>query len=152
MFYGFEPVYNKDSEILILGSFPSVKSREQNFYYGHPRNRFWKVLEDNYKVKIENFADKKIDFLLKHKIALWDIISECEIEGSNDSKIKNYKTADLDIILKAADIKKILLNGKKAFKIFTDNFLYDHIKVLCLPSTSPANTAFGADKWKRALM
>lgn len=148
---GFEPVFDKNSEILILGSFPSVISRENGFYYGNKRNRFWNVLSKIFEVEIGNEKEKKTEFLLRHKIALWDIVETCEIEGALDSKIKNHTVVDLDTILNTAKINKIILNGKKAFKIFSERYSFKNLEIVCLPSTSPANISFDFTKWKNAL-
>lgn len=138
-----EPIYDKDSEILILGSFPSVKSREVGFYYGHPQNRFWKVLEKVFDEKIE---DKK-SFLHQHHIALYDVIYQCDIQGSSDAHIKDVIPSDLISILNKTQIKKVYTTGKKAYTLYM-KFQYPqtHIPAICLPSTSPANAAFSLDK------
>lgn len=143
----FPPLYNKDSKILILGSFPSVKSREQMFFYGHPQNRFWKVLSAVFNSKLPETIEEKKQFLLKHGIALWDVIASCEITGSSDSSIKNVKVNDLSIIFKEADIRQIFVNGRTAEKYFK-KYTKDKIKrdALCLPSTSPANAAWSLDE------
>lgn len=143
----FPPLYNKDSKILILGSFPSVKSREQMFFYGHPQNRFWKVLSAVFNSKLPETIEEKKQFLLKHGIALWDVIASCEITGSSDSSIKNVKVNDLSVIFKEADIRQIFVNGRTAEKYFK-KYTKDKIKrdALCLPSTSPANAAWSLDE------
>ena len=147
---GFEPVYDKNSEILILGSFPSVISREVGFYYGNRRNRFWSLLGKIFREEIGENVDSKKAFLLKHGIALWDIAESCDVKGSSDSEIKNVSVVDLDIILNVADIGLIICNGKKSYEIFSKN--YDlPIKSVCLPSTSPANVSFDESKWFDAL-
>ena len=137
------PIYiNKDSTILILGSFPSVKSREQNFYYGHPQNRFFKVLGSIFHEDVHNTVDSKKAFLNKHRIALYDVIEECDIEGSADSTIKNVTPIYLKSILKKyPNIKSIGVNGKKASSLFKKYLEKDcgGVKVVHLPSTSPAN-------------
>ena len=150
------PVWNRDSRVLILGSFPSVRSRETGFFYGHPQNRFWRVIaaatENDIPVTIE---DKK-NLLLSSKIALWDVIAECEITGSADSSIKNAVPNDLTVILSNADIKKIFVNGKTAEKYY-NKYIRDSLgrEAVCLPSTSPANAAWTAEKlieeWKRQI-
>ena len=114
----FPPLYNKDSEILILGSFPSVKSREQKFFYGHPQNRFWKVVSAVFECNEPETIEEKKVFLLANKIALWDVIASCEITGSSDSSIKDVKANDLSKILEEADIKQIFVNGRTAEKYF----------------------------------
>ena len=145
----FGPVYDSYSRILILGSFPSVKSREINFYYGHRNNRFWKILGMLFNEEIE---DKK-SFLLKHHIALFDVIESCDIIGSSDASIQNVKPNDLSIILNNSKIKTIYLNGSKAYELY-NRFCKDKysIKTVRLPSTSPANAAYSIDdlfnEWK----
>ena len=144
----FEPIYNANSRILILGTLPSVKSREQNFYYGHPQNRFWKVLAricETEKVP-ESIEEKKI-FLLEHQIAVWDVIAECDIIGSSDSSIKNVVPTDLNIILKNASIQQIYGNGGKAYTLY-QKYSYPKIQreMVKLPSTSPANAAWQIER------
>ncbi|MDY4641762.1 MAG: DNA-deoxyinosine glycosylase [Erysipelotrichaceae bacterium] len=145
----FGPVYDSDSRILILGSFPSVKSREINFYYGHRNNRFWKILGMLFNEEIED----KMSFLLKHHIALFDVIESCDIIGSSDASIQNVKPNDLSIILNNSKIKTIYLNGSKAYELY-NRFCKDKysIKTVRLPSTSPANAAYSIDdlfnEWK----
>lgn len=154
--HGFEPLYDSSSNILILGTMPSVKSREQNFYYGHPQNRFWKLLAALYGDNIPNtIAEKKL-FLHSHHIALWDVISECDIIGSSDSSIKNVVPADLSVILNSADIKCIYANGAKAYDLYMKySYGMTKRKIVKLPSTSPANAAFQMDRliniWKSIL-
>lgn len=147
------PVYDKSSRILILGSFPSLKSREQMFFYAHPQNRFWRVLAMVLNKPVPETTEEKQSFLLSSGIAVWDVLAQCEITGSSDSSIKNAVPNNLDIILKTADIEKIFVNGKTAEKYF-NKYIKDTIKreAICLPSTSPANAAYSleklADKWK----
>ena len=113
-----EPVYDKNSKILILGSFPSVKSREAGFFYGHPQNRFWKVLAAMCECEVPVTIEEKKVFLLENHIAVWDVIRSCDIEGSSDSSIKNVIPNDLGLILEEADIKQIYVNGKKAEQLY----------------------------------
>ena len=143
----FPPLYNKQSQILILGSFPSVKSREQMFFYGHPQNRFWKVVSSVLNCPTPQSIPQKSEFLLNHSIALWDVIASCDIEGSSDSSIKNVTPNDLTEILSSANIKQIFTNGRTAEKYFT-KYTQPVIgrKSICLPSTSPANAAWSADR------
>ena len=141
------PFYDKNSRILILGSFPSVKSREQEFYYAHPQNRFWKVLaavfEDNLPVSV----DEKKEFLKKHNIALWDVINSCSIAGSSDLSINDVTPNDISLILNNTRIQKIFLNGKTAYKYYKKYLdKITDISAVCLPSTSPANAAFNLEK------
>lgn len=153
----FSPIYNKDSRILILGSFPSVKSREINFYYGHPQNRFWKILENIYNEKIDNNIEQKKEFLLKNNIALWDVIKNCEIEGSSDSSIKNAVPNDIEVLINKTNIKIICCNGNTSYKLFMKYFKnkITTIPVICLPSSSPANAKFSLDTltniWKEKI-
>ena len=109
----FEPVYDENSRILILGTFPSVKSREQQFYYGHPQNRFWKLLAALTGWKVPKTISEKKELLLQNGIAIWDVVASCEIVGSSDSSIRNVVPADLNRILQAAPVRKIYANGGK---------------------------------------
>lgn len=138
------PVYDENSRILILGSFPSVKSREAKFFYGHPQNRFWKVVSAVMGEECPLTIDDKKIFLLRNHIAVWDVIHSCDIEGSSDSSIKNVTPNDLDKILSGVAIKQIFTNGNTAYKLFHK---YNPDKTaLKLPSTSPANAAFSLDR------
>ena len=149
----FPPLYNENSKILILGSFPSVKSREQMFFYGHKQNRFWKVLSAVFDSPTPQTIEEKKTFLLENNIALWDVIASCEITGSSDSSIKNVVANDLSEILKNANIKQIFVNGKAAEKYY-NKYTKPIVKrdAICLPSTSPANAAWSieklVDEWK----
>ncbi len=153
VYHEIEPVYDQDSKILILGSFPSVKSRENHFFYGHPQNRFWKVLENLYDVHFTDIESKK-KFLHEKHIALWDVIESCEIEGSSDSSIKNIKLNDIKRIIDESAIEKVFVNGRKAQQYY-DKYILDKTKMPCipLPSTSPANAAYTLEKlimqWKQ---
>ena len=141
------PVYDENSEVLILGSFPSVKSREQGFFYGHPQNRFWKVTAAVFGERVPETVEEKKAFLLRNHIALWDVIGSCEIEGSADSSIRNVIPNDLSVILDAADIKGIFINGKTAYKYYrkyTEKVIGR--EAVYLPSTSPANAAWTLEK------
>ena len=113
----FSPVYNEESRILILGSFPSVKSRENQFYYGHPQNRFWKVIAGIFKEPLPQTIDEKEDLLLRHRIAVWDVIDSCDIVGSSDSSIRNVVPNDMNLILSNAKIQGIFANGGKAHQL-----------------------------------
>jgi len=139
----FPPLYDKSSKILILGSFPSIKSREQMFFYGHPQNRFWKVVSAVLGQETPITIDEKKNFLLSNNIALWDVISSCDITGSSDSSIKNVVANDLTEILDNANIKQIFVNGKTAEKYY-NKYIRDKINrnAICLPSTSPANAGW----------
>lgn len=155
VFHEIEPVYDKESEILILGSFPSIKSRESQFYYGHPQNRFWKIMEELYHVQLDSIEIKKI-FLHQNHIALWDVIASCEIENSSDASIKNIQVNDIQKIVNESKIKKIFVNGKKAQEYY-ERYIYNQTRMPCilLPSTSPANAIYSLDrlleKWKMIL-
>jgi len=143
----FLPLYDNESKILILGSFPSVKSREQMFFYGHPQNRFWKVVSAVLGTEVPLSVEEKRFLLHSNHIALWDVIASCDIEGSADSSIKNVVANDFTDILKTADIKQIFVNGKTAEKYY-NKFVKNTIgrEAVCLPSTSPANAAWNIDR------
>ena len=143
----FPPLYNGNSKILILGSFPSVKSREQMFFYGHPQNRFWKVISAVFCEKTPETIEDKKEFLLSHGIALWDSVKSCDIVGSSDSSIKNVVPNDIGIILKSADIRAIFTNGKTSDKYY-NMYIKDAVgrDSICLPSTSPANAAWNLER------
>lgn len=150
---GFEPIYNKNSKILILGSFPSAISRKNNFYYGNPQNKFWKMMERFFSVKFFNVEDK-IDFVLSHNFALWDIVESCNISGSLDKNIKDVKFVDLRQVLPPhTNVKKILCNGKKSFELTQKYLIKNNLNfnVVCMPSTSSANTRFNFEIWEREL-
>ena len=138
-----DPIYNSESRILILGSFPSVKSREIGFFYGHPQNRFWCVLAELFSEEKPETVDDKKTFLLRHRIALWDVIASCDIVGSSDSSIKNVVSNNISTILNSADIKAIFVNGKTAQRLYTKHILpQTNRPAILLPSTSPANAAW----------
>ncbi|MBR1930022.1 MAG: DNA-deoxyinosine glycosylase [Lachnospiraceae bacterium] len=141
------PLFNEQSRILILGSFPSIKSREAMFFYGHPQNRFWRVVAAVYEDTFPETVPERRDFLIRHKIAAWDVIKSCDIEGSSDSSIRNVTANDLRVILDAAPIRHIYVNGKTAEKMYrkyTENLI--HRPAICLPSTSPANAAWSLER------
>ena len=146
LIHELEPVFDEKSEILILGSFPSVKSRETGFYYGHPQNRFWRVLEQLYDSALLTTVEEKKQFLKEHHIALWDVIEQCDIIGSSDSSIKNVIPTAIDQILQETQIKKIYVNGKTAerlYRKYTEKIT--KISAIVLPSTSPANASCSLD-------
>lgn len=151
--HNIPPVFDKDSEVLILGSFPSVKSRKSEFFYGHPQNRFWKVTAAVFGCDAPKTTEEKKAFLLKNHIALWDVVGSCEIEGSADSTIKNVVPNDIEMILSTADIRQIFVNGKTGEKYYK-KYIQPKINraAVCLPSTSPANAAKSLadliDEWK----
>jgi len=152
-FSGFPPVFDKDSEVLILGSFPSVKSRAVSFYYGNRQNRFWKTVYSFFGEEYfpELTIPEKKSFLLRRHIALWDICEECDVAGSSDVSIKNYRIADLSAILSKADIKLIILNGAIAYKIFSEKYKDIGVEYVKLSSTSPANPKFNPEEWRKTL-
>lgn len=151
--HNIPPVYDERSTRLILGSFPSVLSRRTDFFYGHPQNRFWKVLAVVFDCPLPTTVAEKKSLILSHNLALFDVIASCEIAGSEDSAIKNVIPNDLSPILKNSKITHIFVNGKTAEKYY-DKYLRSEtgIDCICLPSTSPANAAFSLDKlvksWK----
>lgn len=148
---GLAPVYNEDSLVLILGSFPSVKSRESCFYYGHKQNRFWKMLCGYFNEPVAQTPIERKTFVLRHRIALWDMVTECEIQGSADASVKNAKLAELSVIISNTKLKKILLNGTLAYDLFLQNYANIDIPYEKMPSTSPANPRYDEERWKRAL-
>lgn len=150
----FKPVFNSDSKVLILGSIPSVKSRETNFYYGHPRNRFWTVLSYiTNTFPIPDSIDSKKNMLVQNNIALWDVIKSCEISGSSDSSIRNVEVNDINYLLKSSKINNLYANGNLAYKLFI-KFCFNKTNkdIIKLPSTSPANASYRLRdlimKWK----
>ncbi len=152
----FEPIFNENSKILILGTFPSVKSREGEFYYHHPQNRFWKLLSALTKETLPETIEAKKVMLLKHHIAIWDVIYQCDIYGSSDSSIKNVIPNDINIILDKCNIKQIIANGDKAFQLYNKYCLpITHRDCVKMPSTSPANAAWSLEQlievWGKAI-
>lgn len=148
------PLFAADSKILILGSFPSVKSRETMFFYGHPRNRFWCVLAAVFSDELPETVGEKRAFLLRHRIALWDVIASCDIVNSSDAKIKNAAVNDISSILASAKIERVYVNGKTAAKLYEKHIEpKTGIKAVPLPSTSPANAAVSLEAlilaWER---
>lgn len=149
------PLYDEHSRVLVLGSFPSVKSRQTAFFYGHPQNRFWKVLArvfadegtDPCAAAVPETIEEKRRFLLAHRVAVWDVIASCDIAGSADSSIRDVVPNDLSVILNRAQIRQIFVNGKTAEKYFR-RYIEPKIgrQAVCLPSTSPANAAFSVDR------
>ncbi|MHB1485901.1 MAG: DNA-deoxyinosine glycosylase [Saccharofermentanales bacterium] len=141
-----EPVYDENSQILILGTFPSVKSRETSFFYGHPKNRFWQVISAVYNCAVPEDVEAKKRFLISRKIALWDVVKQCEINGSSDMSIRNVIPNDIDMILSESKIRYIFTNGKMAEKLFR-KYIRPQIKIdaISLPSTSPANAGYSSE-------
>ena len=147
----FEPVFDSRSEVLILGSIPSAASRGAGFYYGHPRNRFWPLIASLYGEAVPAGSAEKAALLLRHRLALWDTIESCDIEGSSDASARHIVPADLGRITGAAPIRLVLLNGALAGKLYRR---YQQprlgIPALVLPSTSPANAAWTAERLAEA--
>lgn len=147
------PLYDGNSKTLILGSFPSVKSREAAFFYGHPQNRFWAVIAKVLGCEKPVTVEEKTKLILENNLAMWDVIASCEIEGSADSTIRNVTANDLSVIISNSKVDRIIVNGKTAEKYY-NKYTYPKtgIKAICLPSTSPANAAWSIDKlveaWK----
>lgn len=134
------PIYDQNSKILILGSIPSVKSREVGFYYGNPKNQFWDILSDIFQEEIKDDIESKKQFLYKRHIALWDVIKSCTITASSDSSIKDVVVNDILSIIKKSKITKIFTTGKKAYHLYNKHLFKNiGIKAVYLPSTSPAN-------------
>ena len=155
--HGFPACYDQESRILILGSFPSIKSREMGFFYGHPQNRFWKILERVFQEEVPASVEGRRQYALSHHLALYDSLESCLIKGSEDASIEEEVPADLTPILQKGKIERILLNGKKAQTAFYAHQKIDsNIKIIDLPSTSSANAAWSLDKlveaWRKALI
>lgn len=152
----FNPVFNKESKILILGTFPSVKSREVEFYYGHPQNRFWKVLASITDNPVPSTIEEKKVILLSNHIAIWDVIESCEITGSSDSSIRNVVPAAIESVVGNSNITRIYGNGGTAKKLY-DKYVRDKVgmEIYGLPSTSPANASFSLERlisiWKEKI-
>ena len=145
--HDFEPVFDENSKVLILGTFPSVKSRENQFYYGHPQNRFWKVIAGLTESKVPQTIEEKKKLLLEHGLAIWDVIESCDIIGSSDSSIKNVVPADIERVVANSKIQNIYANGGTAKKLYEK---YSQKKtgreIIGLPSTSPANAAYSLER------
>ncbi len=141
-----EPIFDENARILILGSFPSRKSREEMFFYGHPQNRFWRVVATVFEQETPTTVEEKRCFLLANNVALWDVIASCDITGSADSSIRNVVANDLRKILSVAEIRQIFVNGRTAekyYKKYVERVIGR--EAICLPSTSPANAAWSVD-------
>lgn len=145
--HDFEPVFDENSKVLILGTFPSVKSRKNQFYYGHPQNRFWKVIAGLTESEVPQTIEEKKKLLLEHGIAIWDVIESCDIIGSSDSSIKNVVPADIERVVVNSKIQNIYANGGTAKKLYEK---YSQKKtgreIIGLPSTSPANAAYSLER------
>lgn len=145
--HNLSPIYDENSKVLILGSMPSVKSREQGFYYAHPKNRFWKTLEKVFEEEIGSTTSERKAFVLKHSIALFDVIKSCDINSSSDSSIKNIVPNNISKILKETKIEVIFTTGKKAYDLYNKYiFSKTKMKAMYLPSTSPANCPKGIEE------
>ena len=143
----FGPLYDESSRVLILGSFPSVKSREQNFFYGHPQNRFWKVVSAIFEQPVPQTIEEKKQLILGNGLALWDSIASCEITGSSDSSIRNARANDIRIILDSCNIERIYCNGRKSHELYKKYIeLQTGREAVCLPSTSPANAQWTLER------
>ena len=153
----FLPVVDENCRILILGSFPSVKSREDGFFYGHPQNRFWRMLATIFGEDVPADIHTKTALLLRHHVALWDVIASCEITGSADASVKHAVPVDIDRVLSVATIEQVICNGSLAGKLYQKHLesIVD-LKPTVLPSTSPANAAWSLAQlvniWREALM
>lgn len=153
----FSPIYDENSSVLILGSMPSVKSAQLNFYYGHSRNRFWYVLSKITNSSLPSTIEQKKSLLLKNGIALWDVLQSCTIIGSDDSSIKDPVCNDFSVILNNCNIKAVFTNGRTADKLYK-KFSEDKtgLKSICLPSTSPANAKYQNEElveiWSKLLL
>ena len=143
----FEPVYDKNSKILILGTFPSVKSRENQFFYGHPQNRFWKVIAQLTGEEVPKTIEEKKTLLLRNRIAIWDVIHSCKIIGSSDSSIQDVVVNDFSNIFKNANIENIYANGGKAYELYR-KYAFEKTgrEIIKLPSTSPANAGWSLER------
>ena len=143
----FGPLYDESSRVLILGSFPSVKSREQNFFYGHPQNRFWKVVSAIFEQPVPQTIEEKKQLILGNGLALWDSIASCEITGSSDSSIRNARANDIRIILDSCNIERIYCNGRKPHELY-QKYIEPQTgrEAVCLPSTSPANAQWTLER------
>ena len=143
----FGPLFSEHSRILILGSFPSVKSREQQFFYGHPQNRFWKVIAALYGEEPPADIPQKRELILNHGLALWDSIASCVVTGSSDASIRDVRPNDLRIILDRCSIERIYCNGRKSHEMY-EKYIRPGTgrEAACLPSTSPANAQWSLEK------
>ena len=143
----FGPLYDENSRVLILGSFPSVRSREQNFFYGHPQNRFWKVVAAVFGQPVPQTVEEKKLLILDNGLALWDSIASCEITGSSDASIRNVRANDIGVILNSCSIERIYCNGRKSHEMYK-RYIEPGTgrEAVCLPSTSPANAKWTLEK------
>lgn len=150
------PLYNENSKILILGTFPSVKSREACFFYSHPQNRLWKIMSRLCDSDMPKTIEEKKKLILEHQFALWDVIHSCDVTGSADSSIRNVVPNDISEIIKNSKVEKIFVNGRKAETLYK-KYIEEKIgiRAVCLPSTSPANASWSEDRlfeyWKEQI-
>ena len=155
--HNIPPVWDQNSRILILGSFPSIKSREGQFFYHHPQNRFWHVLAEVLGCPLPRTVEEKTAMLLAHHVALWDVIASCEILGSSDASVRNAIPVNISRITDASEIEQVICNGKLAYRLYQRHLEAKvGIKALALPSTSPANAACSLEQlialWSEALL
>ena len=145
--HSIPPLFDQNATVLILGSFPSVKSREQGFFYGHPQNRFWKVIAALFEEPVPQTVEQKKALILRHHLALWDVIARCDIKGSSDASIQQIVPNDIQKILSVCPIRRIFVNGKTAEKVYR-RYLAEKVgrNAICLPSTSPANAAWSQER------
>lgn len=147
---GFAPFVFPDSRVLILGSFPSVRSRAQGFYYGNPQNRFWRTVSAFFGEDVPREIGQKRDFLRRRQIALWDVVTACEIVGSSDASIRNEELADVAALVRGSRIEAVLCNGKTAYTLLMRGGALP-VRTVCMPSTSPANPRFSQGAWAQEL-
>ncbi len=148
LFHELPPVWAADSQILILGSFPSVKSRSEGFFYAHPQNRFWKVLAAVFHEQVPLSIEDKKTMLLRNKVAVWDVVGSCEITGSDDNSIRNVKANDIRSLLANSSVQSVFTNGNKAKQLY-DKLIYKQqteLPAILLPSTSPANATYSLER------
>ena len=154
IYHNIPPVFDENSTVLILGSFPSVKSREAQFFYNHPQNRFWKVLSAVFSCECPVTIPQKKAFLLENRVAVWDVIASCEIHGSSDSSIRNAVPNDIIPVIENSKIRRIFTNGATSYALY-NRFLKNATRTdaVKLPSTSPANAAYSLERlieeWKQ---
>ena len=154
--HNIPPLYDADSKILVLGSFPSIKSREAQFFYGHPQNRYWKVMPTLLGEPWPETVEEKAAMMYRHHIAMWDVIGSCSIAGSADTSIKDVVPNDLSVILQTAEIRAIFTNGAKSTDLYRKHlYPVTGVPSIKVPSTSPANAAFSLERlcteWGKAL-
>ena len=151
MKHPFGPLYSRESRVLILGSFPSVRSREQHFFYGHPQNRFWKVISVLFHQDIPTTIEQKKELILGNRLALWDVVASCDIRGSSDASIREVQANDLSIILNQCPIRLICCNGKTSWSLY-EKLIRPAVgrEAVCLPSTSPANAQWSLERLEEA--